>query len=182
MLMVMCLPKFDVKRDTVASDCFKSHTNSWYPDFFQKKVFLMFGLKFTLCNLTSFPPDNLSSLKEKLYSGLLHHLFFLHQAALTCHSARSLFRYLEQEKLKFQTKILLWNTILAKTLDLFSWWQVEVLLWMVEIFIMTGQDFYDDRSRFLRWEVEILIACWYFTMNSSIFHNGRSRYFFIVLA
>ena len=150
MLMVMCLPKFDVKRDTVVSDCFKSHTNSWYPDFFQKKVFLMFGLKFTLCSLTSFPSDNMSSLKEKLYSGLLHHLFFLHQAALICHSARSLFRYLEQEKLKFQTEILLWNAILAKTLDLFSWSRFTG-----RGFIMNGRDIHNDRPRFLWWPFEI---------------------------
>ena len=31
------LPKFDIYQVTVAPNCFKSHTNSWYPDFFPEK-------------------------------------------------------------------------------------------------------------------------------------------------
>ena len=37
-LMDMCLPKFDTYQGAVALNCFKSHVNSWCPDFFQKKV------------------------------------------------------------------------------------------------------------------------------------------------
>ena len=44
----------------------------------------------------------------------------------------------------------------------FSWWQVEVLLWTVEVFMMTSQNFiissrnfHDDRSRFFWWKVKI---------------------------
>ena len=32
------LIKFDIYQGTVAPNFFKSHTNSWYPDFFQEKV------------------------------------------------------------------------------------------------------------------------------------------------
>ena len=35
--MDMCLPKFDIYQGKVAPNYFKSHTNSWCPDFFQKK-------------------------------------------------------------------------------------------------------------------------------------------------
>ena len=37
MLMNMCFPKFGVYQTTVAPNCFKSYTNSLYPDFFQNK-------------------------------------------------------------------------------------------------------------------------------------------------
>ena len=37
MLMDMCLPKFDIYQTTLAPNCFKSHTNSRCPDFFQKR-------------------------------------------------------------------------------------------------------------------------------------------------
>ena len=40
MLMDMCLPTFDIDQDTVVPNCFKSHTNSWYPEFFQKASFV----------------------------------------------------------------------------------------------------------------------------------------------
>ena len=50
----MCLPKFDIYQGTVAQNCFRSHTNSWCPDFFQKKSCRMSGLKFTLFDMTSF--------------------------------------------------------------------------------------------------------------------------------
>ena len=34
----MCLPKFDICQCTLGSNCFKSQTNYWCPNFFQKKV------------------------------------------------------------------------------------------------------------------------------------------------
>ena len=34
----MCLPKFDIYQGTLAPNCFKNHTNSRCPDFFQKNV------------------------------------------------------------------------------------------------------------------------------------------------
>ena len=37
--MDMCLPKFDIYQSTLAFNCFKSHTYSWCPDRFQKRVF-----------------------------------------------------------------------------------------------------------------------------------------------
>ena len=49
---------------TVAPNYLKSHTDSWYRIFFQKKICLMSGLKFALSDLTSFLPDNLSGLKK----------------------------------------------------------------------------------------------------------------------
>ena len=62
MLMDMFLTEFDIYQGTVALNFFKSHTNSWYPDFFQKKkVFCpMSGMKFTLSKVILFLPDNLS--------------------------------------------------------------------------------------------------------------------------
>ena len=41
----------------------------------------------------------------------------------------------------------LWNVISVKSRDLFSQWQVKILVWTVEIFIETGRHFYDDTSR-----------------------------------
>ena len=38
MPMDLCLSKFDVYQGTVASNCLKTHTNSWCLDFFQKNV------------------------------------------------------------------------------------------------------------------------------------------------
>ena len=38
MLMDMNLPKFNIYQGTVATNCFKSYTNSWYHHFFQEKV------------------------------------------------------------------------------------------------------------------------------------------------
>ena len=34
----ICLPQFDIYQSTVATNCFKNHTNSWCPDFFQTKI------------------------------------------------------------------------------------------------------------------------------------------------
>ena len=41
----MSWPKFDIYQSTVAPNWFKSHTNSWYHDFFQNKFGLMSDLK-----------------------------------------------------------------------------------------------------------------------------------------
>ena len=68
----MCLHKFEIYQGIVAPNSFKSRTNFWYPDFFQKNWFcLMSDLKFTLSDVTSFLQGNLSGLK-KLYLGLLY--------------------------------------------------------------------------------------------------------------
>ena len=72
MLVDMCLNKFEIYQGIVAPNSFKSRTNFWYPDFFQKNWFcLMSDLKFTLSDVTSFLQGNLSGLK-KLYLGLLY--------------------------------------------------------------------------------------------------------------
>ena len=67
----MLKPKFDICQGTVAPNCFKSHTNSSRPDFFEKKFSLMSGLKFTLSTVTSFLPDNLSGLKKSYIQACL---------------------------------------------------------------------------------------------------------------
>ena len=58
----------------------------------------------------------------------------------------------------------------------FSWCQIGILLWMTEIFMITGQDFimngwdfHDVRSRILLWMTEI------FMMIGQDFHNNRLR-------
>ena len=60
----MSLPKFDIYQRTEATNCFKSHKNSF---FFKNKFRLMSGLKFTLSNITPFLPDNLSELKQIIF-------------------------------------------------------------------------------------------------------------------
>ena len=68
MLMGMCSPTFNIYQGAVAPNCFKSHTNSWCPDFFQKKkLCLMSGMKFTFSDLTLFLPDNLPWLKKDIF-------------------------------------------------------------------------------------------------------------------
>ena len=67
MLMDMCLPKFDAYQGAIARSCFKSHTNFWFPYFFQKKVCLKSSLKFTLFDVTSVLPDNLSGIKKNYF-------------------------------------------------------------------------------------------------------------------
>ena len=37
MLMDMCLSKLDIHEGTVGPNCFKSYTNFWIPEFFEKK-------------------------------------------------------------------------------------------------------------------------------------------------
>ena len=66
-LMDMCLLEFDAYQGARAPSCFKSHTNSWCPYFFQKMVRLKPGLKFTLFDVTLILPDNLSGLKKKIF-------------------------------------------------------------------------------------------------------------------
>ena len=53
-LMDICLPKFDICQGTVDPNCFKSHAEFWYFDFFQKKNCLMSGLKLSWSDVTSF--------------------------------------------------------------------------------------------------------------------------------
>ena len=65
--MDMCLPEFDTYQGTVAPNCFKSHTNSRCPDFFQKNACLVSGLKFTLCDVTSILPESISWLKKVIF-------------------------------------------------------------------------------------------------------------------
>ena len=67
MLIVMCIPKFDICQGAVAPNCFKSHTSTRCFDFFHRKVLLISGLS----NIISSVPDNLSGLIENIYSGLL---------------------------------------------------------------------------------------------------------------
>lgn len=69
MLMDMHLPKFEIYRSISVPNCFESSTNYQCPDFFLKRFFLMWALKFTLSDVTLFLPDNLFEL-IKLYSGL----------------------------------------------------------------------------------------------------------------
>ena len=57
----------------------------------------------------------------------------------------------------------------------FSWWKFEILLWTVEIFVMTGRDFRDERSEFSWWQAEI------FMMTGRDFHDDRWRFFFLFL-
>ena len=58
MLMDMVLSKFNIYESPVAPKCFKTHKNSWCHDFFQRKICLMPGLKFTFPDVTSFLPEN----------------------------------------------------------------------------------------------------------------------------
>ena len=57
----------EIFQGTVTPNCFKSHTCSWCPDFFQKRFCLMSGLKIFLSNITPFLPDNLPGLKKNIF-------------------------------------------------------------------------------------------------------------------
>ena len=66
-----------------------------------------------------------------------------------------------------------------------SWWQVEILLWVVNVFMMTAprdfvmntRDFHDGSSRFLWKKVEILLwTVEILRMTGQYFHNDRSRF------
>ena len=64
--MEMPLPKFNIYKGRVVPNCFRSQTNSWCPDFFEKKkIYLMPGLKSTFFDVILFLPDNLSWLERK---------------------------------------------------------------------------------------------------------------------
>ena len=64
MLMDMSLRELDIYQGTGATNCFKSHISSSCSHFFKKKFWLIFGLKFTLADVKSFLPNNLSGLKK----------------------------------------------------------------------------------------------------------------------
>ena len=66
MFKEMCLPRFYIYQVTVTPNCLKSHTNSWCPDFFPKKVLSDVRMKFTLSDVTICP-----GLKKNLYSVLI---------------------------------------------------------------------------------------------------------------
>ena len=48
MLMDMFLTEFDIYQGTVALNFFKSHTNSWYPDFFSKKKSILSDVRYEI--------------------------------------------------------------------------------------------------------------------------------------
>ena len=76
----MCLPKFDIKQSTVALNCFKSCETLDVLTFSKKqnktKHCLMFGLKFTLFDVTSFLSDNLLELKKFIFKPENHWRYF----------------------------------------------------------------------------------------------------------
>ena len=51
--MAICLPKFDIYQGKVALNCFKSYTNSWFPDFFSKKIDVRFDIHLVWRNTVS---------------------------------------------------------------------------------------------------------------------------------
>ena len=82
----------------------------------------------------------------------------------------------------------LWHTISAKSRD-FILWAVEIcyersgfyykqskfLRWLVEIFLLNGRYFHDDRLHFWWWQVEIfMMTGWNF--RDEILYNDRSRF------
>ena len=69
--MDICLPRFDIYQEITDPNCFKSYTSSWCLGFLEKKFFVMSALKFTLSDVTTFLPENLSGLKKKIYSDLI---------------------------------------------------------------------------------------------------------------
>ena len=42
----------------------------------------------------------------------------------------------------------------------FSWWQFKILLWTVEVFMMTEGGFHDDRSRFFQYRL-VTVVVWF---------------------
>ena len=73
MLLDIWLPNFDIYEGKADPKYFKSHRNSWCPDFFQKNI-LMSDLKFTSSDITSFLPDNLD-LNTNIYTYISIHIF-----------------------------------------------------------------------------------------------------------
>ena len=69
--MEMSLPKFNIYKGRVVPNCFRSHANSWCPDYFEKKKnCLMPGLKSTFFDVILFLPENLRCHKFRLYRTL----------------------------------------------------------------------------------------------------------------
>ena len=68
----MCLPKLDIYQGTGAPNFLKSHTNSWCPDFFQKKGLsgVQSEIHVIRCNIVSTGQSLLSGIEKKIYSGL----------------------------------------------------------------------------------------------------------------
>ena len=64
--MDICLPRFDIYQEMIDTNCFKSYASSWCLGFLEKKFFLRSGLKFTLSDVTTFLPENLSGLKKNI--------------------------------------------------------------------------------------------------------------------
>ena len=67
MLMDMCLPKFDIYQGTVAPNFLRAKQTLDVLIFFKKRFCLMPSLKFTLSDVTTFRPDNLSGLKKIIF-------------------------------------------------------------------------------------------------------------------
>ena len=68
----------------------------------------------------------------------------------------------DNNRLRFSwwyVEILLWTIkVFMMTGWIFSWWLVEILLWKAVIFkIIAGWDIHDHRSRFSWWQVKILL-------------------------
>ena len=70
MLMEMSLTKFDIYQciNQKLQIVLRATQNLYVLIFFSKKLCLMSGLKFTLSDVTSFLPDNLSQLKKVIFS------------------------------------------------------------------------------------------------------------------
>ena len=70
MLMTMCLPKFDIHQGTVAPNCFKNHSISPCPDFFQKKVLSDVRSEIHIVRYNIVSTEQSVRPEKKLYSGL----------------------------------------------------------------------------------------------------------------
>ena len=74
MLMDTCLRKFDIYQSTVAQNCFKSHTNSRRPDFFQNKFLSDVQSEIHLVQRNIVSTGQSVRALKKIYSGLKHNL------------------------------------------------------------------------------------------------------------
>ena len=65
-----------------------------------------------------------------------------------------------------------------KLIFFFMMFIFEILLWTVKIFMMTGRDFHDYRSRFLWWQVEVSVMTgWDFLDDGSRFSWWQVKIF-----
>ena len=68
---------------------------------------------------------------------------------------------------------------------IFSSWEFEILLWMVEIFMMTGRDFHDNRPRFFSsWGClvsTVFSAVYFLTQLNTIFFFHFFFFFLIII-